>query len=341
MKTVSQVISAAISLAIAVGLCYLANKVPAFVNLWFPRFSQWILGVIGGVTGKVAIPIWEIGLVLLTLWGIYTLIRSILKLKFLRWLSGLLWTVSFITLTFVLLWGAGHFLPTKTEQMVTVNEYSVEELHAATVYFGQKADETAGLGDFSDFSALAEKVGDGYAVLSDRYDCIPQTEVTVKKLLGGKLYNYLGLTGLFVPTTAEASVSAHCYPLSLPYTMAHEAAHRLGAAQEDDANFCAFLACIENPDPAYQYSAYFSAFVYCYNALYQANPELALETFQGLSQQVQTDIRGATEHYAPYKGKVQDAAQSVNDTYLKAMGQEGVRSYGLVSDALIAWYQQK
>ena len=340
MRTVSQLISAAVSLVIAVGLCFFAQKLPAVCQLWFPQFSQWILGIIGGVTEKVSFPIWEVGLVLLVIWGICTLIRSIVKLKFVRWLSGLVWAVSFLAVTFVLFWGAGHFLPTKTEQIVTVREYSVEELHAATVYYGQKADETAGKGDFSDFDALAEKVSDGYIALSARYDCIPETEVTVKKLLGGKLYNYLGITGIFVPTTAEASVTAHCYPISLPYTMCHEAAHRLGAAQEDDANFCAFLSCIENPDPAYQYSAYYSAFIYCYNALYRADPELAQTVFAGLSQEVQDDIRGATEHYAPYKGKVQETAEKVNDTYLKAMGQEGVQSYGLVSDALIAWYQQ-
>ena len=33
---------------------------------------------------------------------------------------------------------------------------------------------------------------------------------------------------------------------------------------------------------------------------------------------------------------------ALNDAYLKAAGQEaGVQSYGLVSDALIAWYREK
>ena len=37
--------------------------------------------------------------------------------------------------------------------------------------------------------------------------------------------------------------------------------------------------------------------------------------------------------------KVQDAAQKVNDTYLKAFSEEsGVQSYGEAADLLIAWY---
>ena len=36
---------------------------------------------------------------------------------------------------------------------------------------------------------------------------------------------------------------------------------------------------------------------------------------------------------------MQDAAQKVNDTYLKAFSEEsGVQSYGEAADLLIAWY---
>ena len=57
------------------------------------------------------------------------------------------------------------------------------------------------------------------------------------------------------------------------------------------------------------------------------------------SSHVVTDLRAANEHYAQYEGKVQDAAQKVNDTYLKAFSEEsGVQSYGEAADLLIAWY---
>ena len=49
--------------------------------------------------------------------------------------------------------------------------------------------------------------------------------------------------------------------------------------------------------------------------------------------------RQANAHYEQYEGKVQDAAQKVNDTYLKAFSEEsGVQSYGEAADLLIAWY---
>lgn len=340
MKTISRVISAAVMLAISVGLCIFATRMSPIFALWYPRFSNWILGVIGDVTAKVSFPIWEVLTVLLVVWAVYTLFRGIVKHKFLRWLSGLVWGVSFGAMLFVLFWGASHFAPTKTEQIVTVREYSVQELQEATAFYGQMANKYADTADFTDMDAMLESAAEGFHALRSRYDCFPEAGVKVKTLLGGKLFSYLGTTGIFVPMTSEASVNPDTYPISLPFTMCHEVAHRLGAAAEEDANFCAFLACSSNPDVSFQYSAYYSAFIYCYNSLFAADQTLAQEVWNGLNPTVQTHIQGANDHYAPYKGKIQDAAQSVNDTYLKAMGQAGVQSYGMVSDALIAWYQQ-
>lgn len=340
MKTVSQLISAAVNVAITAGLYFFAKKLPAVFSLWYPRFSAWILGVLSDVTDKVAFPIWEVLTVLLVVWAVYSLIRSILKLKFLRWLSGLLWGVSFGVLLFTLFWGANHFCPTKSEQLVTVREYSVQELQEATVYYGQMAGQYVSAADLSDVDSLLETANEGFQILQTRYDCFPEAEVKVKKLLGGKLFSYMGTTGIFVPMTAETCLNPNTYSISQPFTACHEIAHRLGAAGEADANFCAFLACSTNPDLSFRYSAYYSAFIYCYNSLVAVDSALAHAAFDSLNPTVQAHIRGANDHYAPYKGKIQDTAQSVNDAYLKATGQEGVRSYGLVSDALIAWYQE-
>ena len=66
----------------------------------------------------------------------------------------------------------------------------------------------------------------------------------------------------------------------------------------------------------------------------------AAEVWAQASEQVKADCRAANRHYDQYEGKVQDAAQKVNDAYLKAFQEEaGVKSYGAVADYLIAWYQ--
>ena len=108
------------------------------------------------------------------------------------------------------------------------------------------------------------------------------------------------------------------YEVWLPFTMCHELAHRQTVAAEDGANFCAYLACMENESPEFQYSGAIAAYVYCHNALYKADKTAASEIWQSLKEGVRADIQAANTHYAQYEGKVQDAATKVNDTYLKA-----------------------
>ena len=128
------------------------------------------------------------------------------------------------------------------------------------------------------------------------------------------------------------------------YTLGIDAAHRLrqarqAVAAEDEANFCAYLACMASEDDDFRYSGAFGAYIYCHNALSKVDKTAASQIWSSLSDSVVADIRAANEHYAQYEGKVQDAAQKVNDTYLKAFSEEsGVQSYGEAADLLIAWY---
>jgi len=349
MKAVSRFISSAVLLVLTGGVVLAAKKAPALFQAWYPRFSQWILGILGGVSSVTVLPLWEVGVAVLTVLVVVTLIFALKRKKVLRWIAGVVLTASFLLFGFVTFWGAGHLLPTKASQIVTLKDSTAGELYAATAYYAAQLDALApemtrgedGKVLLESFDALAEKAADSFAALSRKYPVIPEAKLTAKKLLVGDLFGYMGITGVFVPVTAESTVSPHTYPSSLPFTICHEMGHRLGACAEEDANFLAFLACVEHEDVQFRYSAAFNAFIYCYNALYKASPSMASAVWKGMTPLAQRDVALANAHYEPYEGKVQEVADKVNDTYLKAAGQEaGVQSYGLVSDALIAWYRE-
>ncbi len=347
MKTLFRFISAAVFLALTAGLFWLARTYPLPVGAVYPRFSTWILGVLGNVTQGAEIPVWTIGFAAIVIFAVYTLVRALIKGRFLRWLAGLAHGVSFLVFAFVLLWGVGHALPTKTEQIVPQSTYSVQTLQDATEYYGAQLDVYAAQMERDDsgnvvmpaFSQMAEEAEEAAFQLSARYPIIPAAELTVKKLPLDDLFGHLGITGIFVPFTAESSVSGHTYGPSMPHTMCHELAHRLGCTAEEDANFIGYLACLESEETAFLYSAAYSAFIYCFNALHEADAAAAKTVWANRSTEARRDISGANDHYEPYEGTVQDVSQKVNDTYLKLSGEEdGVKSYDLVSDALVAWY---
>ena len=54
------------------------------------------------------------------------------------------------------------------------------------------------------------------------------------------------------------------------------------------------------------------------------------------------DRREAAEVYQSYESPLKDISDQVNDTYLKTFSQEsGIRSYGEVTDDLLAWYRMQ
>ena len=148
-----------------------------------------------------------------------------------------------------------------------------------------------------------------------------------------------GLTGIFTAYTGEMGINVDTPDVSLPFTISHECAHRTTVTQEADANFAAFLACIHSWDPKYRYSGYYSAFIYCYNAIAKTDKENQAILWNGMNDQLRADVLSANEHYAQFEKPIKKAAQKANDSYLRSFNQPtGVNNYGAVAGALMAWY---
>lgn len=345
MRTISRLIFSAVILIVTGLLAAVAIYLPEPFFAFYRPFSREILTTVAGVTGAFPFAVWEVGLVVLVLLALYFLFHN---RRPLRWLAGVIELVSVMIFLFVALWGLNHFDPQSVADQVGLNVtgYSTQQLQATTAYMARQAnnwadqvqrDENGAMID--DFDAWAEQSNDGYQALAGENEFFMASDAPVKKLLSGRLFSHMGLTGIFIAFTAESNVNPETYTVSLPFTMCHELAHRLSVAAEDEANFCAFLACLNNPDPDFQYSCWYSAFLYTYNALYEADHQAASEIWNSLSQTVQEDCRRANAYYDQFEGQVQEVANKANDVYLKVFQEEsGVRSYGEVADLLIAWY---
>ena len=352
MKTIGRLILSAIFLVLTGVMAAVANSAPELVFSFYPAFSRKALSLISSVTSAVPFCVWEILLLLAVLWMVYTLVRVIRDRRgFFAWLSGIVLALSVFAFAFVGVWGLNHFGPTVAESLdLDVREYSAQELAAATRYYAAQASALAGsvsrdenhVGQFSDFETLAKQAGAGYEKLAQKYDLFTGSTDRVKKLATWKMFSHFGITGIFVCVTGEACVNPDTYAAWLPFTMCHEIAHRQTVAAEDGANFCAYLACMEHESAEFRYSGALAAYIYCSNALMKVDRTTGAEIWNNTDAGVRADALAANEHYARYEGKVQDAAQKVNDAYLKVFSEEsGVQSYGEVADLLIAWYQQQ
>ena len=75
------------------------------------------------------------------------------------------------------------------------------------------------------------------------------------------------------------------------------------------------------------------------NALHAADYNIWEEVRLELSREVDVDLQANNEFWKRYEGVISEAANQMNDTYLKANGQtEGVHSYNRMVDLIVSYY---
>lgn len=347
LKSIRRLICSGSLLLLTAIIYLLARFLPQVWFSFYPQVSKTVLSAIGAVTGIFPFCVWEIFVVLLLLWGIVSLVLSLKSKRIVRWLTGVLELVTLLLFLFVATWGLNHFGPTAAEKLeISVEAYSVEELQSATVYYASMASKYAEeVPRNSDNSVQTPSFRELSEQAVSTINAMPQplfqdAAKTVKPLLSSRLFSHMGVTGIFIDITAEPCVNTQTFPVSMPYTICHELSHSCAVAAEDDANYCAYLICEQSDSLLFRYSGYYSAYIYCYNALYKKDVNAAGTIYNSNSELLKADCRAAVAYYDQFDGPVQETATKVNDTYLKTFGEEtGVQSYGAVVDLLVSHWQ--
>ena len=163
-----------------------------------------------------------------------------------------------------------------------------------------------------------------------------------KPIYFSNLLTGLGIEGIFSPFTMEANYNHEITPFLIPYTICHELAHFKGYMREDDAGFIAYLACRNSPSKVFQYSGMFHALIFTLNTLKsEATVEEFNAVYQKLPETVRIQLGYIKEQRQQQTTSFTAIAKSVNDLYLKANAQSGMKSYGSMVDLLIADYADR
>ena len=152
--------------------------------------------------------------------------------------------------------------------------------------------------------------------------------------------SYGGIAGIYIPYFAEANVNINQPALLIASSAAHETAHYLGVAREDEANFVSYLACTYSLDASVRYSGTMLALINCANQLYASDAELYRRLVsEYYSEGMLRDLRDYNAYWDSFEGPMEEAVDNMNDNYLKFNKQEnGVKSYGMMVDLLLAYY---
>lgn len=248
---------------------------------------------------------------------------------------------------FYLTWGLCYFRqPLAARMELPVAARPVEELASLTELLARRAAALRQDVQEDADGVFTADMGAAFAALPDAYDALAQEfpvfsgRVTqAKRVCWSEGLSWLGIAGVYVGLTAEPNVNIHQPPLLIPAGAAHETAHQLGLASENEAEFAAFLSCAVSSDAAVRYSGAMHALLLCGNALARADAARYAEIVRTCyTDGMRRDLADYSAYWDAYEGKAQEAATSVNDNYLKHNAQpSGVASYGESVDLLLAF----
>ena len=341
-------------------LVYFSSRNPVVVERLYSKAIYPPIGkILSNLTGILPFSLAEILVVLVPAsfitYTAYALIKSFCQRSYISLINyavNILVIVSIAFFSFIGLWGLNYYrLPFASIAGLDVRPASVTELESlcrslidrantlraeASVNSEGNIDIPGSTGD------ILNNCYKGYATIAGRYPELAGKYGNPKPVLLSELMNYTGICGVYFPFTGEANVNVSIPETTLPSTAAHEMAHQRGFSREDEANYISYLACTNHPDVDYQYSGVLLALINSMNAMYRSDAELFSQLAKGYSQAVRSDLNEINEFWKQYEGPVEEAADRMNNTYLKANNQkDGVRSYGRMVDLLIAEHRQR
>ena len=332
---------AAILGAISWGLHWFAKGHRALMDMVYPYITRLIMSTMAETTAGTKICVWQLILFLLIAAVVALVVLAIIR----RWniprLIG--WCLTVVAMIYLLdtgIYGLNNYAgPISDDIQLNITGYTVNDLEDTTKYFLEKANSLAptvnrdskGNVEFSGFDTLAEQAADGFHALTyeEGLSVFAGSTRPVKKMGMSWFYSIFGKGGVMVALTGEATISPNLHDLALPFVICQQMAKRMSIIKDVDASFAAYMACAANESAEFQYSAYFIAYRYCYDALKQVADVSSLDLIACV--QLRQDRENFKDLGIP----------QFKATKLASAREETEGDYGSITDCLVSWYIQE
>lgn len=162
-----------------------------------------------------------------------------------------------------------------------------------------------------------------------------------KPVYASEVLTRLGISGVYSPLTAEPNYNVDVPDFQRPFVIAHEMAHQRGVARESEANFVAYVVCVNSRDPFVRYSGYRGG-LGVLSELSKVEPEKARELARQLGTGYRDDSKRAALFWAKAAGAAGALSQRMNDLYLRANRvKAGVADYSNSTTLIIAYHLRR
>lgn len=267
---------------------------------------------------------------------------------------------SIVYFAFHLFWGFNYYRLPLHEALEIDNEYTTENLIVLTQKLIDKSNELhaqltesdtvavtvltdKGNGEYGAFAKaqLFQSTLNGYENLATQFPKLSYEPKSIKTSLLSYPLSIMGYSGYLNPITNEAQVNGLVPAHRWPVISCHEQAHQLGFAKENEANFIAVLATINNDDTYFKYSGSIFALRYCLNDLYRRDREKAEELRAAIHPGIFKNYAQSRAFWDEMENPLEPLFKYFYTGYLKANNQpEGMKSYSYMVALLVNYNKE-
>lgn len=276
--------------------------------------------------------------------------RKRVRHDFKNWCIDVGVAVSVIYFAFHLFWALNYYrLPLHknlnlspkytTEKLIDITENLVNisnKLHASIV-----PNDTIKVTLPHDRNTIFKLIPNGYDKLQSTFPALNYNPKSTKHSLFSFPLSYMGFSGYLNPLTNEAQVN-YMIPLhKFPTTTAHEIAHQLGYAAENEANFIGFMAASINDDPYIKYAGYIFGLRFCLNELHNRDKCAFEDILADVNKGILKNYEESRLFWKHHENPLEPIFKVIYGNFLKANNQsKGMESYNYVV-ALLVNYLEK
>jgi len=260
-------------------------------------------------------------------------------------------TLSVVYFAFNILWGFNYYRVPLHQSLGLKTDYTTEQLISTTKRLILKSNEMHRQLGFADSvkidlpytqKEIFKSSVKGYENLSKIHPFLSYSGLSLKKSGWSLGLTYMGYSGYYNPFSGEAQVNNKIKTYKFPVVSCHEQAHQLGYAAENEANFIAALATINNEDPYIQYTGYIFSLRYCVNEIARRDMDTYNELIETINPGILKSYKEMRDFWRSYQNPFEVLSKAFWNQFLKANNQsKGIMSYSYMVALVVNYYDDK
>ncbi len=330
---------------------YLKSQ-PEWVETFYALgFYRYFSKIFQAITSILPFSIGDILYAVVILFLLNKLRLIILKRIRLRWsiLLQLTAYASVVYFWFHLSWGFNYYRLPLHQQLEIKNNYSTEELARFTSQLVNKSNDIHYLITRNDtipvmFKSTESEFRDLVFRNMDSIQFLDQKAgyQSIKPSLLSLPLSYMGFGGYLNPFTHEAQYNDKVPKYKYPSLIAHEMAHQIGYAKENEANFVSCYTNMHSKNLNLKYAGYTYALKFCLNELYFTSPEDFELLMAKVNPGILKNFKEINIFWESYKNPFEPLFKNFYGNFLKVNNQpQGIQSYNYVVALLVNYYSEK